>query len=621
MAEVNIEKRPSENKSPLLGGHVQPYGSESQWKIVCTKKKVLIIAIVFIMLVLYAVGLTIGLSIGLHNRKSSVSESGRNYSVTQIPVGAVVTDHEACSDVGRDILARGGTAVDAAIAALLCNGLRTPHSMGIGGGCFMVIYDKYKKSAVAIDGREVAPMAATADAFSNLSDYTWGGKMIGVPGELMAYKKAHQLYGRLPWKSLFEPTIKMAEEGHPLGHATAKALASVAPIIKSENYPYFCEMFCKDGRVLKEGETVRMLKLAHFLKGVAEHGPDFMYQNDDVVLELVAEINQAGGIFHYLDFKKYEPKVYPAEEFVIGDYNLYTLRAPSGGPVLELILNVLEGFNITADDISTAESEAELIHKFIETIKFANADKLYLGDPDFAKIDELLQKMKSEDYAAYIRSRIDLDVTHNISYYTNITAQASQSFGTSHVSVLSPYGDAVSVTSTINYYFGSLVVSNSTGIIWNNEMKDFWFKEDQTNRMIFEANKVEPFKRPLSAMVPVILTDKMGDVKVVIGAAGGNRITNAVAQILMRLLWLNQTLAEAMDAKRFSHGLNPNELNYENGMSEVLVDHLKGKGHKIPKSDPFIGVVEGILVTDGQIEAVADPRKRPGKPSYVYADA
>ncbi|KAK3608465.1 hypothetical protein CHS0354_010308 [Potamilus streckersoni] len=484
MAEASTEKGPSEKEAPLLGGHVRPYESEFERKTICTKKRTLIIAIILIMLVLYAVGLAIGLAIGLHARKSSASESERNSELTQIPIGAVVTDHEACSDVGRDILARGGTAVDAAIAALVCVGVRTPHSMGIGGGCFMVIYDKYNKKAVAIDGREVAPMAATADVFSNHSGYAWGGKMIGVPGELMAYKKAHQMYGRLPWKSLFEPAIKMAEEGHPLGNSTAMALAVVAKNLKNlEKYPYFCEMFCKDGRVLKEGETVKMLKLARLLKGVAEQGPDFMYKNDDVVLDLVAEINQAGGIFHYLDFKKYEPKDYPAEEFVIGDYNLYTLGAPSGGPILELILNVLEGYNITADEISTPEREAELFHKVIEAMKFASADRLYLGDPDFVTIDKLLQKLKSEDYAAYIRSRIHLNTTHDISYYTNHTGQASHSFGTSHVSVLSPYGDAVSVTSTINYYFGSLVVSNSTGIIWNNEMKDFTFKESKTSPM------------------------------------------------------------------------------------------------------------------------------------------
>ncbi|KAK3608462.1 hypothetical protein CHS0354_010304, partial [Potamilus streckersoni] len=140
----------------------------------------------------------------------------------------------------RDILVRGGSAVDAAIAALLCNGVRTPHSMGIGGGCFMVIYDKLSKTAVAIDGRKMAPIAATANIFSNVAGYSVGSKMIGVPGRLLAYKKAHQMYGKLPWKSLFKPAIKMAVDGHPLGNSTARALAIVAALINVTNIPNFC---------------------------------------------------------------------------------------------------------------------------------------------------------------------------------------------------------------------------------------------------------------------------------------------------------------------------------------------------------------------------------------------
>ncbi|KAK3608464.1 hypothetical protein CHS0354_010306, partial [Potamilus streckersoni] len=554
-------------------------------------------------------------------KESGVKESGEDTQGDrkQVPIGAVVTDHEACSDVGRDILVRGGSAVDAAIAALLCNGVRTPHSMGIGGGCFMVIYDKLSKKAVAIDGREVAPIAATAKMFSNFTGYNIGSKMIGVPGELLAYRKAHQMYGKLPWKSLFMPAIKMAVDGHPLGNSTARALTIVAALINVTNIPNFCEIFCKDGRVLREGETVRMPKLGRLLRRIAKYGPEFIYTNDKRVHKLVKEINQAGGIFQHFDFTMYnKTKDYPAVEFNIGGYKLYTTGAPSGGPVLELILNILKGFNITAVNISSTEKEAELFHKMIEAFKFAHADKLYMGDPDFVQIQKRLEKMKSEDYAAYIRCNIDPAMTHNVSYYTNLTAEDSHSFGTSHMSVLSPSGDAVSVTSTINFYFGSLVISKSTGIIWNNVMADFTFKENKTSPLQFQANKVEPSKKPLSSIAPVIMTDKKGNVELVVGAAGGSKIVNIVLQILVRVLWLNQTLAEAMGAKRISHTLIPNELDYENGVSKELLHQLEAKGHRLASVPNFLTVVEGILVKDGQIEAVSDKRKLPGKPSYVY---
>lgn len=611
------ERAEPETEDLLFRRQIEPYGEAGKPKPFCTKKKLLIIAIVLVMLLLYALGLGIGLAVGLSRDRVTEDKPIE----VKIPIGAVVTDHEACSEIGRQILERHGTAVDAAIAALICNGVRTPHSMGIGGGCFMVVYDRSVQSAVIIDGRETAPGRMTHDLFMDLRSKNVRAGMIGVPGELKAYKLAHDIYGRLPWKDLFEPTIEMMRDGFPLSTATAKALQVVLRFgIKLTDFPLLCEIFCSNtttGEVKQEGDIIYMPNLLTTLKGIAKDGPDYIYESP-VTVKIVKELKGRGGLFENIDFTmNYEPLMESAMKFDFGEYNIYTMGGSTGGPVLGLILSILKGLQFSGDDLSSTDRKVETYHKIIEAIKFAYADRYGLGDPLYENSTiELLRKMQSEKYASYLRQHIDFTETHDVSYYTSIAGEYSETEGTSHVSVLSPYGDAVSVTSTINYYFGSGIVSNTTGIIWNNEMQDF--DTTPTN----SPNLVKPGKRPRSSMCPVIVVQKStGQVKLVTGAAGGSKITTSTAQFIARLLLLGQSLEEATKEKRFHHMLYGNTLYVEKGFPEDIISGLnKSKKHNVVKDNAdFMAVVESILTDDnGVIQGYADRRKSPGKTSYMY---
>ncbi|XP_045174732.2 glutathione hydrolase 1 proenzyme-like isoform X2 [Mercenaria mercenaria] len=612
------EKIP-ENEDLLFGGQVKPY--EKSQKAVgccrCTKKKLLILAVVLGMLLLYGIGLAIGLAVGLSRDEEEKPQKPEDVLE---PVGAVVSDHEACSDIGRDILARYGTAVDAAIATLICNGVRTPHSMGIGGGCTFVIFDKESSGAATIDGQAISPASMTENKYTRLSVESINARRIAVPGELKAYKEAHTRYGRLPWKDLFEPTIQMIRAGFPLSGATADALKYLVSINNDQyltKFPGLCEIFCANtttGEPKKAGDTILWPKLADTLQGVADEGVDYIYDSP-LTNTIVDEIRKEGGILDISDFiMKYEVKTGNALEVYLDNSTLYTMDGATGGPIVALILNILKRYEWL--DMNTLEGEVDFYHKLIEAMKFSDADRMRLGDPDFDNTTWILEKMRSEEYADILRTKIT-EKTHEKPYYTDATGSFGDLMGTSQVSVLSPYGDAVSVTSTVNWYFGSMIVSNATGIIWNNEMDDF----DTDPARSTSVNRIEPGKRPRSSMAPCIVVDNQDNVKLVTGGAGGSKIATSVAQLIAKTLLLGMPLNDAVDSKRLHHTLKDNQLSLEKGFPEEIKRLLtEERGHRSSYSSSNIfSVIESILVDDkGALLAYADPRKLSGKASYMY---
>ncbi|ESO97578.1 hypothetical protein LOTGIDRAFT_208751 [Lottia gigantea] len=550
------------------------------------------------------------------NVESNVTESIKNnITYKQVTIGAVAADHAKCSEIGRDVLAKNGSAVDAAIASLLCNGIMQPHSMGIGGGCFMVIYDKESRQVDVINGREIAPKAATREKYINES-FLFGPLSIAVPGELKAYWEAHQRHGKLPWKSLFLTSIEMAEEGAALSASAARGLRFIRKKIQRDFNSTIAEIkiYCdKDGKILKEGSTVYRKVLAETLRGIADEGPDYLYSGKGAK-RLVKDIKNFDGIITLEDFNKYELRKTPTLTYKYGNFTMYTLGAPSGGHVMGLILRVLEGFNFTPEDLSSLDKEIAMYHKIIETFKFVYADRLKLGDPLYTDLEELLDKMMSPEYAELLRSKIDTNQTYSESYYTNITSKPWDSYGTSHISVLAPDGDAVSVTSTINYYFGSLLYSPSTGIILNNEMADFHAGDyallDELQSE--SANYIAPGKMPLSSMAPAIFVNQDGEVELVIGSSGGARITTVNAQVAARILWFKQTVKEAIEHLRFHHQLIPNHIIFEENFPKNIMNTLNTKyGHEYTERTTYMAVVQGVARNQytGEIEAISDQRK------------
>ncbi|XP_027552644.1 glutathione hydrolase 5 proenzyme [Neopelma chrysocephalum] len=510
--------------------------------------------------------------------------------------GAVAADTETCSNIGRDILKSGGTAVDAAIAGLICTSVMNPQSSGLGGGVVFTIYNASTGTVEVINARETVPQVFPQNLLSGCGPFSIGSPWIGVPGELRGYEEAHKRYGRLPWKDLFEPTIKLLSE--PL---------VISPVVdKIINHPSFsdpgkrlCPLLCNGQRFLKRGEPFRWPALLQTLRTVAEHGAAAFYEGQ-IGKALVEDVRKAGSTLSLEDLRTYRAEVSSALNITLNNHTtVFAPGPPMGGAVLMFILKVLEEYKFHETSLATPEEKVETYHHIAEALKFGNMLRPHMSDPAFSRAQVTVGTMLSDRFVELVRHRIDARGDHPLSHYNlleSIYNGKYKSMGTSHISVLAADGSAVSATSTINYPFGSFVYSNQTGIILNNELADFCI----ANRSI------NPGEKPTSAMVPSILISKTGDM-LVIGGAGGGWIISATTMAIINKLWFGYDLEHAISAP-VMHTLGDGVV-FEGSFSEEVRSGLLGRGHKEKKDKFVMNVVQGISKEGKCISAYSDKRK------------
>ncbi|KAK4015774.1 Gamma-glutamyl transpeptidase [Daphnia magna] len=525
---------------------------------------------------------------------------------------AISSDSTPCSEIGRDIMAEGGNAMDAAIAALFCNGVVNPQSAGIGGGFHMTVYDPVTQTAKCLDARETAPLAATEGMYSSNAFLSQiGGLAVAVPGELAGYWDAHQTYGRLPWSRLVQPAIKLAENGVEVNSHLAMVLQLKAVSIKAEPSMW---IFLNEttGDVLQVGDTLKMHGLAKTLKEIAEHGVDIFYKGT-IGIKVVEDIQRRGGIITKDDLLHYRTEwMEPVAVDLSDNLTLYSIPSPGSGVLVAYIMNMLDDRLPLERDVPRS-LDPLTYHRITEAFKHAFAQRTKLGDPRFVpEVYQLTETLASKRFADETFEKFNDSYTSNDPAFYGAVIHNPDSKGTSHISVLDRDGLAVSVTTTVNTYFGAGFISEQTGIIMNNEMDDF-SSPNTTNFFGVPpspANFIRPGKRPLSSMTPTIVVDsETGKVRSVIGAAGGTRITTSVVYTLIRNLWFGDNIKEAIDSYRIHHQLMPMDFQYEAGFPKTIVEGLRKRGHNVMERVLRSAVYAISVESDGVIYANADYRK------------
>uniref|UniRef100_A0A665T0X2 Gamma-glutamyltransferase 5a n=1 Tax=Echeneis naucrates TaxID=173247 RepID=A0A665T0X2_ECHNA len=485
---------------------------------------------------------------------------------------AVAADSATCSQIGRDILQSGGSAVDGAIAALLCTSVINAQSMGLGGGSIFTVMDSSGKAKI-INSRETVPRKVKPDLLNTCPttfQLVSGSQWIAVPGELRGYEQAHRIYGKLPWATLFQPTIKLAREGFPIPQIQGRYLPYTDT---NETKKLFSD---ENGNLLNVGDIVKFEKLADTLEVIAKEGADAFYKGR-IAEDLIRDIEEAGGTLSVQDLESYNVTVTDAWAVPLGEYQMYIPPPPAGGVLLSLVLNIMKGSSSL-----TGEQKTLTYHRYVEALKFANGMKKQTN-PQFSSEERHANYVS---FADHIRSLIRSDTVHDPQHY-NITPHLD-TMGTTHVSVLAEDGSAVSVTSTINQMSVSAKFNPIIQLFCKWRMKKVW---DQ----------------PPSSMAPAVL--KSPSKTLVIGSTGGNMITTGIASTLMHHLWFGKSLKEAI-AEPIVFVDSQNALNFEPNFDTDVIEALKALGHTQRNPNRFFNVVNAVKrEEDGCIYAVSDARK------------
>ncbi|XP_030379577.1 glutathione hydrolase 1 proenzyme [Scaptodrosophila lebanonensis] len=535
------------------------------------------------------------------------------------PQAAICSDNNACSIIARKILERGGSVVDSALSSLLCNGLLGMQSMGLGGGMLMNIYIHNERRSYSILSREISPMslhAANFTVFRNEDHLKQSSWSIAVPTELMGYALAHERFGKLPWREIVEPTIEICRKGYRLYKHQYDALLINEEMVRSDTL--LSQLFVKPstGEFWNIGTHLYPPEqLCDTYAHIAKEGPRSFYKGSlgkmvhDDLLEMKSVITE--NDLNAAHARLRESIVVPLDE-----YDLHLTPLPGSGYVLGFIMNILLQYR---KEFQQKRHLGPLeIHRIVEAMKFGFVKRWQLDE----SVDEgLLDNMTSSAYAEEIAKLIDDSRTFDepMNYGATSEVHSRPEYGTSHISVLSK-DDAVSVTSSINFYFGSGRMGKRTGVLFNNAMTDFSIERLKNHfNLPFVPNKnmITAGATPMSSMTPVIVTERStGKVRLVVGAAGGTKIISSLVPVLIRTLWQQVNIKGAIDAYRVHHQMLPNVLEYEYGLLQSHLVELESKGHQCQRYLNRGSVICGIEQTNETIFVNSDFRKMGGVTGY-----
>ncbi|MEM1214482.1 MAG: gamma-glutamyltransferase [Bacteroidota bacterium] len=537
-----------------------------------------------------------------------------DYSAEQsayFPEAAVASAHPLASDVGKQILERGGNAVDAAVAVQLALAVVYPRAGNIGGGGFLV-YRAADGTTDALDYREKAPAAASRDMYLDENKdpvdglSTRGHLACGVPGTVAGLVAAHEKYGALPWKDLVQPAIDLAKNGFLLSETEASRLNRFQEDFKEFN-DEICPFVRTDTTGWQTADRIAQQDLAATLRRIREKKSAGFYAGKTAEL-FVAEMEANGGLITAADLAAYEPVWRQPITFDYHDYRLISMPpSSSGGIALAQMLGMVENYPLAEYGYHSTAA----IHLMAEAERRAYADRAeYLGDMDYypVPVDSLIAE-------PYLLQRMETFRPDSASVSTAVGAgdynMQKESFETTHTSIVDAAGNAVSLTTTLNSNFGNKVMVDGAGFFLNNEMDDFSIKPGTPNQFGLvgkEANAIAPGKRMLSSMTPTII-EKDGQLYMVLGAPGGSTIITAVFQVFVNVAEFGMPLDSAVWAPRFHHQWLPDMIWAEpNVMTDSIRAELAGMGHQF-RDVKRMAVIKAIVRTaDGQLHAVGDKR-------------
>jgi gamma-glutamyltranspeptidase / glutathione hydrolase len=522
--------------------------------------------------------------------------------------GMVVSEHWLASEVGRDVLAAGGNAVDAAIATGFALAVTHPSAGNIGGGGFMVIRFP-NGTATALDFREKAPLGARPEMWLDESG-KYSSRIhhnsllsVGVPGTVAGFDKAHRLYGSMPWERLVYPAMAIAQDGFALHESLARGLERLTT--RQGAHPATVAAFSRNGTPYAVGDTLRQPDLAKTLNRIMLNRRDGFYRGETARL-VAEEMRKGGGLITEADLELYQARERAPLRGMYRGYEVITMPPPSSGGVAMLtMLNILEGYDLAAMGHNTTP----YLHHVSEAMRRAFRDRAeYVADPDF--VDVPVQRLISKEHAGELRRTID-ERKASVSAPSDL-AQGYESTETTHFSVVDANGMAVSVTYTLEGGYGVGVVVPGAGFLLNNEMGDFNAGPgltDDTGLIGTTPNLARPEQRMLSSMTPSILA-KDGKLVAVVGSPGGRTIINTVLQVVLNVVDFGMNIQEAVNAPRIHHQWLPDRISIEeNGTSEATLEALRGMGHTVDMRGQQ-GLAHSIMIDPrtGERLGAADPR-------------